>query len=107
MPSPRAVVVGTGAEIPPNRVTNDMLAKLMDTSDEWVRERSGIETRYYVDEGVGTSDLGVAAARRAMEAAGVGASDVDLVICATMTPDHFFPGAGGLIQAKLGLPPVP
>ena len=61
--APVSVIVGSGSCIPPNRVTNDMLARLMDTSDEWIRERSGVETRYYVDPGTGTSDLGVAAAR--------------------------------------------
>lgn len=107
MSQPRAVVIGTGAEIASNRVTNDMLARLMDTSDEWIRERSGIETRYYVDPGVATSDLGVAAARRAIEAAGIAGEEIDMVVCATMTPDYYFPGAGGLIQTKLGLRPVP
>ena len=61
---PRSVIVGSGSAIPPNRVTNDMMAKLMDTSDAWIRERSGVVTRYFVDEGTATSDLGVAAARR-------------------------------------------
>lgn len=104
---PRALIVGSGREIPPNRVTNTMLSRVMDTSDEWIRERSGIETRYYVDEGTGTSDLGVAAARRALELAGTSKDEVDLVIFATMTPDHYFPGAGGMLQAKLGIKNAP
>jgi 3-oxoacyl-[acyl-carrier-protein] synthase-3 len=104
---PRAAIVGSGSEIPPNRVTNDMLTRLMDTTDDWIRERSGVETRYYVDPGTTTSDLGVAAARRALEMAGVGKDEVDLVIFATMTPDHYFPGAGSLLQAKLGMKNVP
>jgi 3-oxoacyl-[acyl-carrier-protein] synthase-3 len=104
---PRSLIVGSGREIPPNRVSNAMLAKLMDTSDEWIKERSGIETRYYVDPGTGTSDLGVAAARRALEMSGTSTDDVDLVIFATMTPDHYFPGAGGLLQAKLGIKRAP
>ena len=58
----RAVIVGSGSDIPPLQVTNAMLARIMDTSDEWIRERSGVETRYYVEDGVATSDLGVAAA---------------------------------------------
>jgi 3-oxoacyl-[acyl-carrier-protein] synthase-3 len=103
----RAVIVGSGAEIPANRVTNDMMARIMDTSDGWIRERSGVETRYFVDPGTGSSDLGVAAARRALEMAGVEATEVDLVVFATMTPDHYFPGAGGLLQTKLGLRDVP
>jgi len=103
----RAVVVGSGSEIPPQAVTNQMLARIMDTSDEWIRERSGVETRHYVEPGTATSDLGVAAARRALEAARVSPEEVDLVVFATMTPDHYFPGAGPLLQAKLGLRSVP
>jgi 3-oxoacyl-[acyl-carrier-protein] synthase-3 len=103
----RAVVVGSGTEIPPHRVTNDMLARIMDTSDAWIRERSGVETRYYVEPGTGTSDLGVAAAHRALASAGVAKEEVDLVVFATMTPDHYFPGSGGLLQTKLGLRNVP
>jgi 3-oxoacyl-[acyl-carrier-protein] synthase III len=103
----RAVIVGSGSEIPGTAVTNQMLARIMDTSDEWIRERSGVETRYYVEPGTATSDLGVAAARRALEAARVAPEDVDLVVFATMTPDHYFPGAGPLLQAKLGLRNVP
>jgi 3-oxoacyl-[acyl-carrier-protein] synthase-3 len=104
---PRAVIVGSGSEIPPNRVSNDQLARIMDTSDAWIRERSGVETRYYVDRGTGTSDLGAAAAGKALEAAGIDRAEVDLVVFATMTPDHFFPGSSGLMQAKLGLRSVP
>jgi len=104
---PRSVIVGSGREIPPNCVSNAMLGRLMDTSHEWIVERTGIETRYFVDEGVATSDLGVAAAGRALEAAGVAKDEVDLVIFATMTPDHYFPGCGGLLQAKLGMRGTP
>ncbi len=103
----RAVIVGSGTEIPPNRVTNEMLTRIMDTSDAWIRERSGVETRYYVDPGTGTSDLGVSAARKALDSAGVAKEEVDLVVFATMTPDHYFPGCGGLLQTKLGLRDVP
>src|SRR5262249_8600352 len=104
---PRSLIVGSGKEIPPNCVSNAMLARLMDTSDEWIKERSGIETRYYVDPGTATSDLGVAAARRALEMADVSKDEVDLVVFATMTPDHYFPGSGGLLQAKLGMKNTP
>ena len=103
----RAVIAGSGAAIPPRRVTNAMLSRIMDTSDEWIRERSGVEARHYVEPGTATSDLGAQAARSALEAAGVDAREVDLVVFATMTPDHFFPGAGGLLQAKMGLDDVP
>ena len=68
----RAVIVGSGAEIAPNRVTNAMMARIMDTSDEWIRERSGVETRYFASPDQATSDFGVAASRRALEAAGGG-----------------------------------
>src|SRR5258708_19177306 len=102
----RAVIAGSGSEIPPTRVTNAMLARVMDTSDEWIRERSGVEARHYVERGTGTSDLGAAAARRAMESAGVAPADVDLVVFATMTPDHFFPGSGALLQAQRCLPDI-
>jgi 3-oxoacyl-[acyl-carrier-protein] synthase III len=105
--APRAVIVGSGSFIPPNRVTNDMLARLMDTSDQWIRERSGVEARYYADPGTGTSDLGVEAARIALAQAEMKPEDVDLVVFATMTPDYYFPGSGALLQAKLGLRHVP
>jgi 3-oxoacyl-[acyl-carrier-protein] synthase-3 len=103
----RAAIAGSGACIPPNRVTNEMLSRIMDAGDDWIRERSGVETRYYVDEGIATSDLGAAAAAEALEAAGIGKDDIDLIVFATMTPDHFFPGCGGLLQAKLGIKNVP
>jgi 3-oxoacyl-[acyl-carrier-protein] synthase III len=104
---PRAVIVGSGSAIAPNRVTNDMLSRIMDTSDGWIRERSGVEARYYVDPGTATSDLGAAAAVQALERARVAREEVDLVVFATMTPDHYFPGSGALLQTKLGLRPVP
>lgn len=103
----RSVIVGSGSEIPANRVTNAMISKLMDTSDEWIRERSGVEARHFVERGTGTSDLGVAASRRALEHAGLRPEDVDMVVFATMTPDHYFPGAGALLQTKMGLREVP
>ncbi len=103
----RAVIVGSGACIPPNLVTNDMLSRIMDTSDNWIRERSGVETRYYVDEGTATSDLGLAAASEALRMASVDKNEIDLIIFATMTPDHYFPGSGGLLQAKLGIKNIP
>lgn len=104
---PRTVVVGSGSAPGGLRVVNEQLARIMDTSDEWIRERSGVEARHFADHGVATSDLGVEAARRALERAGVDRSEVDLVVFATMTPDHYFPGAGALLQTKLGLPLVP
>jgi 3-oxoacyl-[acyl-carrier-protein] synthase III len=103
----RAVIVGSGSCVPPNRVTNQMLSRIMDASDEWIRERSGVETRHYVDEGTATSDLGVEAAKKALKASGLDKNDLDLIIFATMTPDHFFPGCGGLLQSKLGIKDIP
>jgi 3-oxoacyl-[acyl-carrier-protein] synthase III len=104
---PRAILAGVGVSVAPNRVTNSMLALIMETSDPWIRERSGIETRYYVEPGTGSADLGAQAARAALSDAGVEAREVDYLVCATMTPDHYFPGTGGLIQARLGVPPLP
>ena len=103
----RAVIIGSGSEIAPTRVTNEQLARIMDTSDEWIRERSGVEERHFATPEIATSDLGVAAAGKALEAAGVAKDEVDLVVFATMTPDHYFPGCGTLLQHKLGLRPVP
>ena len=104
---PRAIIVGSGSEIAKNQVTNEMLSKVMDTNDAWIRERSGVETRYYVDPGTSTSDLGVAAAERAIENSGVPREEIDLVISATMTPDYFFPGNSGIYQTRLGLRQIP
>ena len=103
----RAVIVGSGSEIAPTRVTNAQMARIMDTSDEWIRERSGVEERHFATPEITTSDLGVAAAAKALEAAGIAKEEVDLVVFATMTPDHYFPGCGTLLQHKLGLRPVP
>jgi 3-oxoacyl-[acyl-carrier-protein] synthase-3 len=102
----RTVVTGTGHYIPPRIVTNADMAKLMDTSDEWIRERSGIVERHHVEEGVGSSDLAVEAARRAIADAGVDPATIDFIIAATLSPDHYFPGIGVLVQAKLGLGPI-
>jgi 3-oxoacyl-[acyl-carrier-protein] synthase-3 len=100
-------ITGTGIGIGRNLVKNDALARIMDTSDEWIRTRSGIEQRYYVDPGVGSSDLGALAAEGALQAAGRSAAEIDAVIFATMTPDHFFPGNGPVLQAKMGLGNIP
>jgi 3-oxoacyl-[acyl-carrier-protein] synthase-3 len=103
----RAAIVGSGAYIPPNEVSNSMLSRIMDASDEWIRERSGVETRHYVSEGTATSDLGVAAAEEALKRAELDKNDLDMIVFATMTPDYFFPGCGGLLQSKLGIKNVP
>jgi 3-oxoacyl-[acyl-carrier-protein] synthase III len=103
----RAAIVGSGACIPPNQVTNSMLSRIMDAGDDWIKERSGVETRYYVDEGVSTSDMAYSAAVEALKLAAIDKSDLDLIIFATMTPDHYFPGCGGLLQSKLGITNIP
>ena len=103
----RTIIAGSGIAIPPNRVTNEMLSRIMDVDDDWVRDRSGVEFRHFVDEGTSTSDLGAAAAQRALDDAGVSKDDLDLIIFATMTPDYYFPGCGSLLQARLGAPEIP
>ncbi|MGA2362420.1 MAG: beta-ketoacyl-ACP synthase III [Candidatus Aminicenantales bacterium] len=99
----KTVVTGTGHYVPPRVVTNQDLEKKMDTSDEWIRQRTGILTRHHVEPGVNTSDLAVEAARRAIEDAGLDPSNIDFIVAATLSPDHYFPGIGVLVQAKLGL----
>ncbi len=99
----RAVITGTGRYVPPRIVTNADLEKLMDTSDEWIRQRSGICERHHVEPGVGSSDLAYEAALRAIESAKIDRSEIDFIIAATLSPDHYFPGIGVLVQAKLGL----
>ncbi len=107
MGQPRALLAGSGIAVPPLEIDNDTLSRIIDTHDRWIRERSGIVTRFYVEPGTSSSDLGAEASRKALEDAGVEGDEVDYIVCATMTPDHYFPGAGTLIQQHLGLRPVP
>jgi 3-oxoacyl-[acyl-carrier-protein] synthase-3 len=100
----RSVITGSGIGIPKNLVKNEILSKIMDTSDEWIRTRSGIEQRYYADPGQGSAELGMLAADAALRSAKREKSDIDGVIFATMTPNHFFPGNGPVLQAKMGFP---
>lgn len=102
-PSQSVIITGTGAYTPDNVVTNDDMAKIVDTSDEWIRTRSGISERRFAVDGETTSDMAVAAAQRAIEAAGIDGSEIDLVIVATMTPDMPFPSTACLVQSRLGL----
>jgi len=100
-------IVGTGHHVPGQPVTNDQLSRVMDTSDAWIRPRTGIGQRHFVTEGEGVSDLGLVASRRALKDAGLEPEDVDFIVFATMTPEFIFPGSGGLLGAKLGIPRVP
>ena len=100
-------ILGSGFVVGEHCVSNEAISRVCDTSDEWIRERSGIEQRYFVEEGTSTSDLGVAAAKKALDDAGVKPEEIDYVVFATMTPDYYFPGAGSILQHKLGLKNVP
>jgi 3-oxoacyl-[acyl-carrier-protein] synthase-3 len=104
---PRAVFAGSGIAVPPRVVDNERIAKVMETSDDWIRERSGVVERRYVEKGVASSDLGAEAAKAALADAGMEAGEIDYLVCATMTPDQMFPGSGTMIQQKLGMKPVP
>lgn len=105
-------ITGTGSYLPPRRVTNDDLAAELatqgvETSDDWIVERTGIRARHFAAPDVTTSDLGAQAARHAMEAAGCGPADIDLIIVATSTPDMVFPSAACILQNKLGIAGCP
>jgi 3-oxoacyl-[acyl-carrier-protein] synthase-3 len=103
---PNAYISGTGAYVPPRVVTNQDLVDQygIDTSDEWIIQRTGIRERRFVEEGVYTSDLAVPACQMALEKAGLDKTDIDMIIFATLSPDHHFPGTGVYLQQKLGLP---
>jgi 3-oxoacyl-[acyl-carrier-protein] synthase-3 len=99
----RAAILGTGSALPVRRVTNAELAETVDTTDEWIVERTGIRSRYLAGEGETTATLAADAARRALEAAGVAASEIDLIVLATATPDQTFPASATKVQAMLGI----
>jgi 3-oxoacyl-[acyl-carrier-protein] synthase-3 len=99
----RSRITGTGFHVPPRVVTNHDLESLMDTSDAWIVERTGIRERRFVEPGVGTSDLALEAARGALAEAGKRPEDLDLIVAATITPDYIFPGIGVLLQERLGI----
>ncbi|MCC7075470.1 MAG: ketoacyl-ACP synthase III [Deltaproteobacteria bacterium] len=106
---PRAYIAGTGHYAPPNVVTNqDLVDKFkIDTTNEWIVQRTGIEQRHFAGDGVGPSDLGYEATQMALSRAGLTAADVDFIVFATLSPEHAFPGSGCYLQAKLGIPGVP
>ncbi len=99
----RSRITGIGFHVPPRVVRNADLEKMMDTSDAWIIERTGIRERHYADPGVGSSALGLEAARRAIADAGRESGDIDFIVYATTTPDYMFPGNGVLLQHELGL----
>jgi len=105
----KTIIKGTGRFVPPRLITNDDLAKIFDTSDEWIKQRTGIEQRYWVPEegGVGSSDLGFEASKIALNRADWKPEEVDLILFATLSPDLFFPGSGCLMAQKLGLTETP
>jgi 3-oxoacyl-[acyl-carrier-protein] synthase III len=106
--APHSRITGTGSFLPPRRLSNadlvrDLAARGVETSDDWIVERTGIRARHFADDGVVCSDLAVAAARQALEAAGRSAAEIDLIIVATSTPDMVFPATACIVQNKLGI----
>lgn len=102
-----ATITGTGMAVPPRVVTNNELAKLMDTSDEWIRQRTGIEERRWITDGIAPSDLALEASQKALKAAGLEAADIDYILVATLSPEAYFPGTCSFLQAKLGIGTTP
>jgi 3-oxoacyl-[acyl-carrier-protein] synthase-3 len=102
----KTVISGVGRYIPERVVTNFELEKMMDTSDAWIRERTGIVERHFAGTGDTTSSMGARAAEKALDMAGLKAGDIDFIIFATLSPDYYFPGSGCLMQAELGIPGV-
>jgi 3-oxoacyl-[acyl-carrier-protein] synthase-3 len=96
-------IAGVGHYVPDRIVTNYDLQKIMDTSDNWIRERTGIEERRYVNDGETNADMAERASRTAIEKAGLKVEDIDFIIYATLSPEYFFPGSGCVLQEKLGL----
>jgi 3-oxoacyl-[acyl-carrier-protein] synthase-3 len=107
VPVPRSAIVGTGFHVPDRVVTNDDLAMRIDTSDAWIRERTGIEERRWVDEGTTSAELARRASLAALAAAGLEPGAVDAIVLATLSPDHFFPGTGVFLERALGLEGIP
>jgi 3-oxoacyl-[acyl-carrier-protein] synthase III len=100
----RSIITGSGIGVPKNIVKNEALSRIMDTTDEWIRTRSGVEERRYADDGQGSAELGMLAAQNALASAGKTPADIDAIVFATMTPNFYFPGNGPLMQAQMGFP---
>ena len=99
----RSVIIGCGAYLPERILTNAELAKQVETTDEWIRQRTGIEQRHIAADGEKTSDLALAASKNAISAAGISVSDIDMIVLATATPDETFPSSATRVQAELGM----
>lgn len=103
----RAKVLGTGLYVPPDIYTNADLAKLMDTSDEWIQQRTGIKERRFAKDGIGVSDLAYEASLKALDMANIKPQELDLIIFATLSPDYYFPGPGVFLQDRLQCGNIP
>jgi len=103
----RSTIIGTGFYVPPDIWTNDDLTRLMDTSDEWIQERTGIKQRHIAEDGLGAADLAIVAAERAIADAGMTRQDIDMIIFATLNPDVFFPGSACILQSKMPFGTIP
>ena len=105
----RAYIASTGFHVPPDRVTNfDLMTRFgIDTTNEWIVQRTGIEARHFSADGEGTADIALPAALDAIARAGIEVGDIDLIVFATLSPEHCFPGSGCMLQALLGIPGVP
>src|SRR2546428_6077274 len=104
---PRTEFIATAFHVPERVVTNDDLSQIMDTSDEWITQRSGIKTRHWVSDGETGASLATAAARKALAKAGMRPADLDCIVYCTCTPDHFEPGNGVVLERELGLSDIP
>ena len=102
----KSYISGIGHYVPDRVVTNDDLASLIDTSDEWITERTGISERRYADEGVGPSDLAIPAVEKALNQSSLDKGDIDLIIFSTISPDFYLPGAGCILQHKMNFPNI-
>jgi 3-oxoacyl-[acyl-carrier-protein] synthase-3 len=102
----RSEITGVGSYVPPQAYTNFDLEKMLDTTDEWIQQRTGIEKRHWVSEDVSNSDLALEASLKAIEAAGIDKKEIDMIIFATLSSDHGFPGNACFLQAKLDLPEI-
>ncbi len=107
MPEYGAIIAGTGSFLPEKRLTNDDLSKMVDTNDEWITQRTGIKERRIAGAGESTATLSIQAAKRALESAGLEAKDIDLILCATITPEMGFPSTACFVAAGLGLTSTP